>query len=124
MNVIELPLDILYLIFDEMNSDIIPLLTTNKELHQLSQERLNKKREKYNNKILFFAKCKNSDHNFWWNAFHSVITQEECEFVREKYKSTFDEDNFNSRVRYTIGNTYQVTEEAWYEYAQQHSITR
>jgi hypothetical protein len=111
MNVLQLPLDMLIIIFDEMNNDIIPLLTVNKELYELSQERLKEQYEKYIRKIIFFGTITNI-----YYSFKNIKTLEECSFLREKWGTIYGNCFFFSRVQYTIKNSFQLPTELWTQY--------
>lgn len=117
MKVLQLPNDILLKIIDEY-LDVIPLLSVNKNIYQLCQEKLKKLHATYNRMNSYFERCRHSQlsSNFYWNCFHSVVTLEECDFLFKKYSKNFGSDTFLSRVRYTAANTYQIPAETWYNY--------
>ena len=124
MNVLQLPNDLLILIFNDMNmDDILPILTVSKQLQVILYERMKEYRAKYNRKMAFYLKhgFGSCNVNFIWNAFHGVKTLEECDFLCEKYEKLYNDKNFLSRVKYTINNTYQVAAETWHLYLQKNS---
>ena len=121
MNILQLPNDILLTIIDDY-VDIIPLLTVNKYIYELCQQKLQKLHSTYNRMISYFERCRNNQHgsNFYWNCFHSVVSLEECDFVFKKYSKDFGSDTFISRVKYTISNSYQIPAEIWFKYLNTH----
>ena len=120
MNILQLPTEILILVFDEMNMDILPTITVNKELYELSQERLKKMKARQKRKTDFFRLCTESS-NFWYTGFHSVQTLEECDFLRKAYEDKFSLSSlFFRKARYTMGNTYLVAAETWHKYLELH----
>ena len=124
MNFLQLPEDILIKIIDEMNDNIFHVSIVNKEIYTLSNDRLRREREKIERRVAFFERFYRGDGIgptiFYWNAFHGVITIEECNFLYERYTKDYDSRTFMSRVRYTIGNTYQIAAETWTQYLQIH----
>ena len=123
MNVVQLPDDILIVIVDEMNNNIFSVSMVNKELHRISKNRIKKEREKYDRKIAFYAKCSNEGTtNFIYNAFHGVVTLEDCDFLYERYVPFYGFRSFISRIKYTMGNTYQIPAETWAMYLKIHDI--
>lgn len=123
MNVTQLPDEILIIIFDKMNKNIFPVLKVNKELNRLSQKRIQCERAKYDRKIAFYARCSTEGSgNFLWNGFHGVVTLEECDFMYKHYVPVHGYHSFISRIKYTIGNTYQIAAETWTRYLQLHSL--
>jgi hypothetical protein len=113
MNVIQLPSDILNIIFNKMNNNISNCSIVCKELHFLLQERLIYEKKKHERKNTFFKRVSRS-------MFTCVTTLEECNFLYEKYITKFNPDTFISRVKYTIKNSYQIQAETWYRYLQIH----
>ena len=125
MNILHLPTEILILIFDEMNMDILPTITVNKELYELSQERLFKMNARQKRKKDFFIRC--TESKFWYNGFHGVQTLEECDFLHKAHNDKFGSDVsslFFGKARYTLENTYQVAAETWYKYLLIHDPKR
>ena len=124
MNVLQLPNDILFLIIEEMNMDVLPLVTVNKELQELSKERVEKEHAKHiakeTRKTAYIAKLRGGV-NMWWDGFHGVSSIEECDILRELYKKEYGDITFMSRVRYTSGNTFQIAAETWHRYLQIHA---
>jgi hypothetical protein len=120
MNLFSLPEDILIKIINTDNENIFTVSNVNKELYLLLHEILKEKKRVYDRKNSFYDRCKQG--NFYWNAFNSVITLEECDFLYEKYSKEFGPENFISRVKYTMGEAFQVQTETWYNYIQIHCV--
>lgn len=117
MNILQLPSEIIFIIFNDMTDNHIALQSVNKELKELTNDKIKEKHAKYLRKQEFYKKCESfPGKSFYWNAFHSVLSLEECEFLCEKYSNEFGSETFLSTVNYTIGNTFQITAEAWTEY--------
>ena len=115
----DLPDDILYMINDRID-DILPISLVHTSIYILCKDRLAAERETNKRRYIFFEKCKrplnNGRCNFYWNAFNSVSSIEECDFLRKKYNHQFGHDNFISRVKYTMKNTTQIPLEIWTQY--------
>lgn len=125
MNVIQLPEDILTMIIDEMNENIFPISNVNKEMYRLSKDRIICEREKYDRKLAFYAKCsREGSEHFIWNGFHGVVTLEDCDFLYERYVPFHGYYSFISRIKYTIGNTFQIAAETWTQYLQIHEYSQ
>lgn len=121
MKVTQLPDDIIIFIVDEMNENIFNVSIVNKELHAISKNRIKKEREKYDRKQSFYTKCSNEgSKNFIYNAFHSIVTLEDCDFLYERYVPLYGFISFISRIKYTMGNTYQIPAETWAMYLKIH----
>jgi len=122
MNVLQLPSDILITIFNNMQKDVLHSLTVNKEINNILKERMVTELDKYKRKLAFFTRMKEKategSTGFYWYAFNFVTTVEECEFLRERYSSEYDNSTFIGSVKYTINNTYQVSAETWTLYLQ------
>ena len=121
MNILDLPREILIIISDDMNDNILPISLTNKEFRELVMDRLLCEKEKVMEKKQFFERVIKPDGKFW-DAFHYVQSLKECKFLEELCIKLYDRKTFISRARYTLGNTYQVATESWFEYFNQQNI--
>ena len=124
MNITQLPVDILLYIVYTFNSDIFHVHNVNKEFNRLSNPFIEKKKKRALNKHCFLVKkCKRGIDKCWlYNAFHSVTTIEECQFIQEMYVPKFGLQLFIRQIGYTIGDSYQTITELWTEYLNTHKI--
>jgi hypothetical protein len=118
MNITQLPDDILLNIVEIFNSNILYIHMVNKQFNLISYPRIQKEKERVLNKYIFLVeKCKRGIDKCWLsNAFHSVITIEECEFINEVYVPKYGFELFIRQVHYSIGDSYQTTSEIWTKY--------
>jgi len=117
MNLINLPDDIISIIID-INITIFPISIVNKKFYSLSQERIAGEKSKHERKKNFFDRCLIG--NFYANAFKSVTTLEECDYIFEKYSAQYGPETFISRVIYFSANSYQIPTEIWFSYLERH----
>lgn len=118
MNLTNLPDDILHIIINDMIINIFPVSIVNKKLYLLSRKRMADEKARYQRKRSFFDRC--STGNFYANAFKSVTTLEECDYIFEKYSAQYGPETFISRVIYFYENSYQVPTEIWFSYLERH----
>lgn len=115
MNIVNLPTEILYKIFDEFNTDYKESCLVNKENHNIMKERAQEEYDIH----LYIDKCKKSNSKSWVNRlFYNVQSQKECEWVKlivERENCSF---NLIPRILFTITDCEQVAAENWTMYVE------
>lgn len=121
MNLQDLPLDILEIIYDicDLNS-LTKLSETNKIFYNDMKTIIHIRKieidakKRLESKTLFLNLCGfNTDERWLMTSFDRVFNIEQCQFLHEEYIKKY-KDDFNKRVHYVINNTYrQLTIDSW-----------
>lgn len=128
MNILQLPQEIMYIVITEMLVDALPLQTVNKEMKELSKKKLKENYYKYLRKQDFYKRCDLTQgeialYSSLYCGFHTVVTLEECDFLYEKWVKYNNRESFFKRIKYVIGESFQIQAETWSKYLAIHFLT-
>lgn len=107
----QLPTEILLIIVDEMSKDVFHITLVNKELNNITKERIKKEKVQHKKKYIEQANKKRL-----FDCFQSVASVEECKWLRDMYIERWGGSNFMSSVRFVLGNCSHQVAQTWEKY--------